>query len=87
MSTTPFEELKRIKVLPRIMTLNRTHVEAASAGGDALCIKGVLKIELTFNTESGPKIGLDKFYLIDNLVNDLNIGKLQLDRLDTNWFF
>ena len=87
MSSTIFEELKRIKILPKAIPLNRTHVEAASVGGDALYIKGVLNHDLTFNTESDTKIEFSKFYVIENLVNDLNIGKLQLDRLDTKWFF
>ena len=87
MSSTLFDELKQTKILPNYISLNRTHVEAASAGGDTLYIKGVLNHHLTFSTESNTKIEFNKFYVIENLVNDLNIGKLQLDRLDTKWFF
>ena len=87
MSATLFEDFKQIGILPRTISLDRTSIKAAAANGRSISIKGVLNYEIKFKTEAGTDFIFNKFYVINKLANDLNLGKLQLDQLDVKWDF
>ena len=86
-SNTLYKTLKQSNVIPQQLRLKRTNINVGAANGSTINIKGRLNFPLIFKTESGATITFANSYVIDGLLNDINIGKAKLGALDTKWFF
>ena len=69
-------------MIPQQLRLRRTNINIGAAYGSTINIKGRLHFPLIFKTDSGATITFAISYVIDGLLNDINIGKAALDALD-----
>ena len=84
---TTFNKLKDDQLIPHNLTLKRSNLLIMGPDGSKLSTNGILRYPLTFMGKNGLKFTLSKFYVIQNLCNDLNFGKIILDKLKTTWNF
>ena len=86
MSIFVFEELKSINVLKSDQKLLDSHISGEAVNGAYFTVRTLdLEDPVTFLTEVGNKIRLRKFYVIDKMPDDINIGKYAMSELGIRW--
>ena len=86
MTKRVYNELKSINVIPNNESLAESSVSIKAINNVIYKPKTlILKNPLTFLTEVGSKVTLDRFYVQNSSPSDINIGKYKLSELGTKW--
>ena len=88
MSSVTYRKLNIQGVINSKQRLQSTNSVASSVNKMAVIIKGMLNFDtpLHFYTEMQRVLSLKTFYIIDNMSNDINIGKYTMSGLNIKWF-
>ena len=86
-STHVIDELKMMKIIPRNTELIKAKATIKGADGKAINIRGILNISLPIKIGNNQQLPLEKYYVVDALVNELNLGTYQMGRINCKWTF
>ena len=87
MSTRLYEELKDKGYISKDVQLKKTMMKANSVQGQKLKVKGILQIETGSIWVSGIKLSLNKYYIIDDLNTEVNLGQVTMAKMNLKWDF
>jgi hypothetical protein len=86
MTKRVYNELKSLNVIQNNESSSESYVSIKSINNVIYKPKTlILKKPLTFLTEVGTKVTLDRFYVQNSMPSDINIGKYKLSELGTKW--
>ena len=84
-----FGRLKKMKIIPRNLSLKHTTCTVSSDDNAPLKILGKLNYPIRIAHPSNCKLSLNfkSFYVIEGLANSINLGKPILDEINAIWDF
>ena len=86
MSLNVYKELKAIDAIKSSQKITDTHTLGRAVNGANFTTWSLdLEIPLRFLTEVGTKIEFQKFYILHNMPDDINIGKYAMSKLEIFW--
>ena len=86
-STNVVDELKIMGVIPKTIKLKHSKAQVFSAAGEDMAMRGILAYRIPIQTKNEQQLPFKKYYVVDNLVNDINLGKSPLTQLNCKWTF
>ena len=86
MGKSVYNELKAINVIKNDVELSKSGVPIKAINNKLYTAKKLqLKTPLTFLTTVGSEIRLQNFYVQDEMISHINIGKYSLSELGVKW--
>ena len=86
-STNVVDELKIMGVIPKTIRLKHSKAQVFSAAGEDMAMRGILAYRIPIQTKNEQQLPFKKYYVVDNLVNDINLGKSPFTQLNCKWTF
>ena len=86
-STHILDDLVQIGLLSKLYKLKFAPIQVKGPDGRHLSVKGVLDFKIPIKTNLGKYLPFTQYYVLDNLVNDMNFGIQSMRALSCKWTF